>query len=110
MSSEELKVTAPQDYITLSVALSSQAFYCRRNSKVVPVDQHTLRSDPRAALIYSPDRDVTWSFLVHSSVFSFLIEISRKGSHFLESSICRQVAKMVAKVRGPGRVIPYLPL
>ncbi|GBN88667.1 hypothetical protein AVEN_244329-1 [Araneus ventricosus] len=46
-------------------------------------------------------RDITWNHLVHSSVSPLLIEISRKGLHVLESSICRQVAKMAAKVKSP---------
>ncbi|GBM80534.1 hypothetical protein AVEN_94577-1 [Araneus ventricosus] len=43
-----------------------------------------------------------WSFLVNSSVFSFLTDIEKRGRIFLESPICRQmVAMFVAKVRGP---------
>ncbi|GBM40575.1 hypothetical protein AVEN_240316-1 [Araneus ventricosus] len=60
----------------------------------------------RSFYTLSDSRDVTRNHLVHSSLPPLLIEISRKGSHFLESSICRQVTKMVAKfvakVRDPG--------
>ncbi|GBM67174.1 hypothetical protein AVEN_218081-1 [Araneus ventricosus] len=35
-------------------------------------------------------RYITWNHLVHSSVSPLLIEISRKGLHFLEFSICLQ--------------------
>ncbi|GBO29582.1 hypothetical protein AVEN_265578-1 [Araneus ventricosus] len=35
-------------------------------------------------------RDITWNHLVHSNVSPLLIQISRKGLHILESSICRQ--------------------
>ncbi|GBL98481.1 hypothetical protein AVEN_168525-1 [Araneus ventricosus] len=78
----------------LSIAISSLAFqlsHCRRNSKVAPVDQHIL-CDPSTVLILvcPTGRAATWNYLVHASVSPFLIEISRKGSHFRESSICGQ--------------------
>ncbi|GBM03568.1 hypothetical protein AVEN_203150-1 [Araneus ventricosus] len=88
----------------LSIALSSPAIqHCKRNSKVVPVDQH-YSSVIQVHVFYSL-RHITWNHLVHSSISPLVIEISRKGSHFLEFSICRQrrqVPKMVAKVRSPG--------
>ncbi|GBM76903.1 hypothetical protein AVEN_153131-1 [Araneus ventricosus] len=77
----------------------------------MPVDQHSLRL-PSALLIESPlaGRDVTWNHLVHSSVSTLLIDISRKGSHFLESSISRQkVSNFVVKVRSSGVAVASHP-
>ncbi|GBO18897.1 hypothetical protein AVEN_201044-1 [Araneus ventricosus] len=64
---------------------------------------NTTPSDPNAVLIYSLRQAVTSHgvFSYIQAYFLFLIEISRKGSHFLESSICRQDGQICRQGRGP---------
>ncbi|GBM39295.1 hypothetical protein AVEN_274543-1 [Araneus ventricosus] len=88
--------------------------HCRRSSKVVS-NGSTLLPVIQAPSLYTlcDRRDVTWSFLVYSSVFPFLMEISRKGLHFLESSICRQGRQIFRQngrqVRDPEKALAVTP-